>query len=151
MLKDDYSFKLSNNIYNTKSDSILCCGQIIDVPVIIGYRVKILGYGEDGNFCGIGKFIYSNGIVDEFNIEFSRYETNPNYDLQYISNKIIWEGERKNSEYDMNSFVSKRLSMRILAMSSPLNSKLQLKHIILPEISNLHILAITIDTLQNMD
>ena len=151
LLKDDYSFKISKNIYNIDSDNISCNGQIIDIPIINGYRVKILGYGEDGNFCGIGKFIYSNGIMDEFNIEFSRYETNPNYDLQYVSNRIIWEGERKNGEYDMSSFVSKRDSMRILAMSCPLNTTLNLKQIMLPNIPNLHILAITIDTLQNKD
>ena len=51
----------------------------------------------------------------------------------------------------MTSFVSKRDSMRILAMSCPLNKTLNLKQIMLPNIPNLHILAITIDTLQNKD
>lgn len=143
--RDEYSFKMSKTIYNTEFDNISCMGQIIEIPTIKGYRIKILGYGEDGNFSGVGKLIYSNGVIDEFVIELSRFERKKQYDVQYGSNQIMWESDRNNEEYDMGTYVSGRLNMRILAMQHPLNELYQLKQVALPNISNIHILAITID------
>lgn len=145
LIKDDYKFRLSRNIYNTDLDIVSCKGQKIEIPLINGHKLRILGYGVDGNFSGVGKLVYDDEYVEEFIIEFSRYEIKPNCDIQYKSNQVMWEGKRNDKDYDMTAYISKRRNMRILAMDYHLKNEYKLTQIVLPEISNIHILAITVD------
>ncbi len=145
LVKGKYCFKLSRNIFSTNFDNISCEGQEINLPHINGNVIRLLGYGEDGNFSGIGKLVYVNGVIDEFIIAFSRFDKKLNYDVQYKENELMWEGFRNGQEYDMGSYISRRSNMRIFAMSHNINADYKLQQIILPSIPYIHILAITID------
>lgn len=143
--KDDYYFELSNNIFDDSNDNVVCLGQKILFPKLRAKFLRVLGYGEDGNFSGIAYVEYNDMTIEEFVFEFSRVETKNKYEKQYDCNQIMWSGMRRKSE--VHNPLCKTKDMKLFAICCQLNSKKPLKKIILPNIPNIHILAMTLNVL----
>lgn len=120
------------------NDNILCEGQVIEVPRVIYNTISFLECSDWGNFTGNLTINFDDNDCENIVLKFSDwYGSGENY----YQEEIAWIGENIDCKLERNK-------SRIYASSYEIKSKKPIRYITLPNCPNMHIFAISLESLR---
>jgi hypothetical protein len=117
------------------ANNVALVGQRLDVPPGAYDALHLLGVSEQGNYQGVLRFVYEDGVIDEHTLGLSDWCQTPRF-----GEDVAYEFAQRRGA----GGAVERITCRILAQRIPLRGDARLLSIELPDRETMHLFALTL-------